>query len=124
MTRARATYDDATKAAVMAALLAGQSIPKVADEYKIPRGTVSRWRANAAALIEAERTQKGTTTIDALLQAYVNENLTTLREQARFFRDPKWLGNQDAAALAVLHGVLADKSIRLLEVFGGAPDVP
>ncbi len=123
MTRARATYDDATKAAVMAALLAGQSIPKVADEYNIPRGTVSDWRKHAQAGGRIDPTQKDGPTIDVMLRDYVNENLTTLREQAKFFRDTAWLSKQEASSLAVLHGVLADKSIRLLEVFGGDPDV-
>ena len=40
----RTTYDDTIKAAVMAALLAGQSINSVAKEYQIPKGTVSGWR--------------------------------------------------------------------------------
>lgn len=124
MARARATYDDATKATVMAALLAGQSIPQVAKEYNIPKGTLSDWRKLARTTVRNDPTQKGETTIDAMLRAYVNENLTTLREQAIFFRDTDWLSKQEASSLAVLHGVLADKSIRLLEVFGGDPDVP
>lgn len=123
MARGRA-YDDATKAAVMAALLAGQSVVKVADEYKIPRGTVSDWRKRVASTVRIDPTQKDDTPpLDVLLLSYVNENLATLREQAKFFRDSKWLEKQEASALAVLHGVLADKSIRLLEVFGGEPDI-
>jgi transposase-like protein len=38
-------YDESTKAAVMGALLAGQSISSVAREYQIPKGTVSEWKA-------------------------------------------------------------------------------
>lgn len=124
MARGRA-YDDVTKAAVMAALLAGQSIPQVAAEYNIPKGTLSDWRKYARRTVRNETTQKSDIpSIDVLLQNYVNENLTTLREQAKFFRDTSWLSKQEASSLAVLHGVLADKSIRLLEVFGGDPDVP
>lgn len=122
MARGRA-YDNATKAAVMAALLAGQSIPQVADQYRIPRGTVSDWRKRAVSEVRSQPTQKeDMPAIDELLRDYVNENLTTLREQAKFFRDLHWLAKQDASALAVLHGVLADKTIRLLQVFGGDPD--
>lgn len=123
MARARATYDDTTKAAVMAALLAGQSIPQVAKEYNIPKGTLSDWRKLARTTARNDPTQKDGTTIDVMLRDYVNENLTTLREQAKFFRDTSWLSKQEASSLAVLHGVLADKSIRLLEVFGGDPNV-
>ena len=38
-------YSDEIKAAVMASLLAGQSISNVASEYKIPEGTVKGWSA-------------------------------------------------------------------------------
>lgn len=39
----------------------------------------------------------------------------TLREQVKVFRDPNWLKQQSASEAAVLHGVIADKQIRLLE---------
>ncbi len=116
----RATYNDETKAQVMAALLTGQSISVVAKAYQVPRATVGRWRTQAAAIIETERAQKSTD-IDVLLRGYLEESLTTLREQAIFFRDQKWLRQQDASAAAVLHGVITDKAIRLLEAFGGEP---
>ena len=60
VTRARTTYTDQTRAQVMAALLAGQSVSAVASEYKVPRGTIARWRAAAADIIETERAQKST----------------------------------------------------------------
>jgi transposase-like protein len=120
----RREYSDQTKAAVMAALLTGQSISSVATEYKLPKGTVSGWRKQIATEIRAEATQKASEspTLDQLLFAYVTENMKTLREQSVFFRSVDWLKGQDASELAVLHGVLADKTIRLLEVFGGNPD--
>ena len=91
----------------------------------VPRGTVSDWRKHAQDRGRIDPTQKeDAPSIDALLRDYVNENLKTLREQAKVFRDPEWLKKQDASSAAVLHGVLADKSIRLLEVFGGEPDLP
>lgn len=114
MTRARTTYNDDTKAAVMAALLAGQSITAVAKEYKVPKGTVGRWRADAAEIIETERTQKSTP-IDVLLYEYLQANLAALKKQTDVFSDEEWLKKQDASSVAVLHGVLADKAIRLLE---------
>lgn len=106
----------------MAALLAGQSVSAVAREYSLPKGTVSSWRQQAQrrVQVESDSTQKGAS-LDGLLLAYVQENLTTLREQAQFFRDPKWLQRQGASELAVLHGVVADKTVRLLEAFGGEP---
>jgi transposase-like protein len=119
---ARTSYSDETKAQVMAALLAGQSVSSVARNYNLPKGTVSSWRQQAQkkGRVESSATQKGES-LDDLLLAYVQENLTTLREQAQFFRDGQWLKRQDASALAVLHGVIADKTVRLLEAFGGEP---
>jgi len=118
---ARREYDDETKAAVMAALLTGQSINAVAREYKIPKGTVSSWRERNLQSVAANATQKGTP-IDDLLSGYLKENLRTLRAQAEFFREETWLKQQEASQLAVLHGVLSDKAIRLLEAFGDEPE--
>lgn len=106
------------KAEVMAALLAGQGVTETAEQYNIPKSTVSRWKKKARQ--EAGRTDD----VGALLLEYLTENLTTLRAQARAFRDPEWLRAQDAADAAVLHGVLTDKAVRLLEALEGAPVAP
>jgi transposase-like protein len=55
---ARNSYTDETKAAVMAALLEGQSVPSVAKEYDIPKGTVSNWKKAVAEVVHEDRTQK------------------------------------------------------------------
>jgi len=123
----RREYSEETKAQVMAALLAGQSVNSAAREYQIPKGTISHWRdtatgkvAESAAAVdssESDRTQKSPS-LDDLLLSYVETNLVTLREQAQFFRDRQWLSRQQASELAVLHGVIADKTIRILEAYG------
>lgn len=118
---ARATYSDETKAQVMAALLTGQSVSSVAREYNLPKGTVSAWRKRDSRQVAEDATQKGTP-IDELLSGYLKENLKTLRAQAEFFREETWLKKQEASQLAVLHGVLSDKAIRLLEAFGDEPE--
>lgn len=123
MGRTQRSYDDQTKAAVMAALLEGQSVSKVADAYSVPKRTVSNWRKAVIRQTGTNCTQKGDGgRLEDLLLAYVQENLVTLREQAKHFRNLIWLEKQDASSVAVLHGVIADKAIRLLEVFGGSPD--
>jgi transposase-like protein len=104
-------HSDETKAAVMAALLTGQSISAVAREYDIPKGTVSSWKSRLAGRESA--TQKKA--IGDLLIAYLESNLETLRVQSEHFRDKRWLSRQHADSLAVLHGVMTDKAIRLLE---------
>ena len=109
---ARQTYDDHTKAAVMAALLAGQSISQVAEQYNIPRGTVAVWSAQTDRSQPVANTKKAE--LGDLIVEYLRETLTTLTEQQRHFRDKAWLKQQPADQLAVLHGVSADKGIRLL----------
>ncbi|MBI4916861.1 MAG: helix-turn-helix domain-containing protein [Acidobacteria bacterium] len=111
-----ARHEDQTKAAVLAALLSGQGVSEVARKYNIPKQTVSQWKHTmlpATSLEElSERTQ---VRFDELLATYLAETLTTLAAQQRHFRDPEWLKKQPAHELAVLHGVSADKAIRILE---------
>lgn len=104
-------YTDETKAAVLAALMAGQSISEVAREYNIPKGTVSAWKKRTT--VAENATQKKE--IGDLLVEYLRTNLNTLRTQAEVFADKTWLKKQAAGELAVLHGVLTDKAVRLLE---------
>lgn len=112
------SYSDETKAACMAALLQGQSISSVAKEYKIPRGTVANW---AGKVRNGENYNLVATTkkeeIGELLIEYLKANLKALRIQVEQFADKKWLAKQRADEAAVLHGVLTDKAVRLLEAF-------
>lgn len=115
----RKEYDEATKAAVMAALLTGQSVSAVAREYNIPKGTVNGWKRQAASFVMSRgvatvATQKREQ-IGELLFDYLHAMLMTLRVQAEHFGDKTWLTGQHADSLAVLHGVSADKVVRLLE---------
>ena len=106
-------YSEETKSAAMAALIAGQSISEVAKEYEIPVGTVKGWRATASRLNQVEPEKKSA--IGDLILLYLQENLETLRAQVKVFRDEDWLKKQSAADAAVLHGVMTDKAVRLLE---------
>lgn len=110
----RTEHSDETRAAVMAALLAGQSITDVARTYNIPVGTVKRWSASARTELEPVRSAKRER-IGELLVEYLEAGLQTLIVQQAVFRDSTWLKQQAASELAVLHGVIADKQIRLLE---------
>jgi transposase-like protein len=105
-------YKDETRAAVMAALLTGQSVSSIAKQYDIPKGTVSNWKRNTSGTIK--RTQK-TEHIGELLIRYLQSNLEALSAQAEQFKDHDWLRKQTASDAAVLHGVMTDKAIRLLE---------
>lgn len=101
------------KAAVMAALLTGQSVAEVAAEYAIPEGTVKTWRRQLRAENILDQPEKKDE-IGELLIDYLRENLITLAAQSIHARDPDWLKKQPASELAVLHGVIADKTVRLL----------
>ncbi len=106
-------YEPEVKAAVMAALLQGQSVSSLAKEYSIPKGTISNWKNHDG--VQKNRTQKKQEEIGELLIELLHTNLVTLRVQSEFFQTEKWLSKQDAAGVAVLHGVVTDKSVRLLE---------
>ena len=112
-------YSEETKAAVLAALLAGQSINSVAREYKIPKGTVSAWKNRGVA---KKATQKKIDSIGELLVSYLQTTLRTLQKQAEIFGDETWLKKQTASDAAVLHGVMTDKSVRLLEAMNATGD--
>jgi len=110
---------DETRAAAMAALLAGQSVSAVAREYKISRQSVQRWRDKAGIDRTPVEQEKAAFLGDQVVD-YVSELLTTLQVQAVAFRDIAWLKAQSADQAAVLHGVLADKAVRILEAIDTA----
>lgn len=113
-------YSQDVKAAVMAALMEGQSIAEVAREYSIPEGTIKSWRFRQknepVAVVATDKRQA----IGDLLLGYLEANLTALQAQVKVFSDPDWLKKQDASEAAVLHGVMTDKAVRLLEAMNRA----
>jgi hypothetical protein len=102
------------KAQVIAALLAGQGVNEVARNLNIPKANVSRWGREVAEQLEQLGTQKKDE-IGELLTGYVRSNITALRVQTEHAADTTWLKKQSASEVAVLHGVLADKLVRILE---------
>ena len=119
-------HSEETRAAVIAALLAGQSVSAAAREYEVPKGTVSRWKKQSKSFIEtgvpSERTQKKDGRIGDLVVSYLEASLQSLRNQVDAFGDKEWLKEQSASELAVLHGVQMDKAARLLELLGASDD--
>lgn len=111
---AKRQYSDEEKAAALAALLAGQSLNSVAAEYRIPRGTLKFWRAKVQPS-PVDPQKRGE--ISDLLIDYLRASLIALRAQAELFADRKWLQSQGAQEIGVLHGIMTDKAVRLLEAF-------
>ena len=114
-------YDEGTKAAVMAALLAGQAVSEIAKQYKVPEPTIRSWKSRqtngeGVASVATQKRER----IGELLVEYLEEGLVTLKAQLKVFRDENWLKSQPASELAVLHGVVADKGIRLLEAISSS----
>ncbi len=111
-------YSEETKAAVLAALLAGQSQSEVAAQYHIPVGTIAAWSARASGGASAASTSSDKRRrIGELLLTYLEANLNALTVQAHVFAEESWLKKNRAEQVGVLHGILTDKAIRLLEAF-------
>lgn len=106
----RRNYSNEVKAQVMAALLTGQSVNAVAREFGIPKGTVSNWKRRKPSLDDTQKKDVG-----ELLIQYLRSNLEAQQVQTEFFKDKNWLRKQSASELGVLHGILNDKSNRLIE---------
>ena len=111
----RTSYSDETKAQVMAALLAGQSVSKVAADLKIPYSTVGTWAKEARGLIRDSSIQKRER-IGELVVDNVEAALEATKALANVFADESWIRKQEASQLAVLYGVLSDKTVRVLEM--------
>lgn len=109
-------HDETTRAAVLAALLQGQSVSQIARDFNISRPTIQRWRdasgyAGHVAVASQEKQDRIATLVSSLLEA----NLETLRVHTELARDKAWTHRQSAAELATFDGVLSDKTFRLLE---------
>lgn len=114
-------YSAEKKAAVLAALLLGQSVSQVSKEYKIPAGTIRSWksRQNNGDTVATVATDKKEEVGDLLL-TYLRANVKALTAQARHTQNKAWLVKQDASSLGVLHGIMTDKAVRLLEAMSNA----
>jgi transposase-like protein len=111
-----ASHSPEVKAAVIAALLAGQSVSQVAKAHKLPKGTVSNWKnrkAEGVRSVPGDETQKES--IDDLIVTLVRESLKGLIAGARVAQDDVWMKRQTAAELGTFLGILNDKTARMLE---------
>lgn len=127
--------DPQLKAAVVSALLAGQGVCEIAAEYKISKQLVSQWKQRLVPIVldgtidEYDLRDRRSAPSDAgprppaepnrdigeMIGEMLRANLVTLRVIAEHGRNPKWLASQRASEIGVFYGILADKSIRLLE---------
>lgn len=111
---------DERRAEVLAALLEGQAVTKVAETYKLPHGTVSRLKKAIPAdkLNEIER-KKGEN-IAELISANLENSFKAIENVLNQTNDVEWLRKQPAAELATFLGVTSDKVFRVLEAIENA----
>jgi transposase-like protein len=120
---AKKDYGEEVKAAVLAALLVGQSVTSVAKEYNIPRGTISSWQKREKATLDTLRAEAAQTiqgiqsesSIGGKLAYYMEKSLDSLISQVEVMGEKDFLREQDMQQVAVGHGIQMDKFIRLLE---------
>lgn len=118
-------YGPEVKAAVMAALMDGQSIRQIEREHGVPKSTVAAWGKETEGIVVSVRdtldTKKAQIT-ELLVDLFVAK-LESQIALAQHAGDKTWLQKQDASAVAMLLGVSDDKLIRLLEKYESAgPD--
>lgn len=119
----RNSYSKETKAAVIAALLGGQSISKVAKDYDIPSGTINSWNTrhnkeeNLTNATNASQKKEISDLIIELLETHLRAAIGIANAI-----DPSYIKKQSASEVAVLLGVINDKAFRMLEALGRAED--
>lgn len=110
----RAGHPVAVRWAVLAALLAGETQERIAQLFDIDQSTVSRWKKNIreelGKLAQEQREQ-----IELNIFITILKTQHAIQSQLDVFTDPQWIKRQSAEELGILHGILHDKSIRLLE---------
>ena len=106
---------------VLASLAAGTSPAEVARQFELDLSIISRWGKQIPQVLQAVATQKNRD-FGNMLGSYLEELIKTAVEQQKHFRDKEWLQRQNAADIAVLHGVSIDKGIRLFEAANRAQE--
>lgn len=109
-----AKYDSETKTAVMTALLEGQSISKVSEEFEIPRSTIGNWSAklnqSGVPSVPDEKKEEIGDRLLILVNKMVDAQVAMLEVMA----EKEYLRGQDLAELGMAFGVNNDKLDRIL----------
>jgi transposase-like protein len=114
-------HPESKRARVLAALLLGSGVMEISRELDLPESSVRNYKRTLTSEQLAEVNARKGQRLDDLVFDYLQENLTTLRAQSKLLRDESYVTQQPAGEMATLHGVMADKTVRLLEAVAGQP---
>ncbi len=107
-------YTDEERAAAIAdVILLGPGA--TAAKYAVPLGTLKTWQREYE-IVHDPSIKKGR--IEILAMTYLEASLQALTAQAYVISQPEYIERQPAGELAILHGVVADKAVRLLDALG------
>jgi len=115
MAQGRAHGNQVAARVIADLMLARESQREIAEQNGISAGAVSAIKARY--LTDFERLKNTAPEAASVLPLATNlltQSLVTLTIQLEQFGDKDWLQNQPAGELAILHGVIADKTLRLL----------
>ena len=111
MGRPRKSAELQGKAVALA--LTGMPIARVANELGVGWATVNRWVKEAGHDLESMRAEKRYD-FQTLVADHAETCLKSLTAQAQAMADQEWLQQQTARDVAILFGVMFDKTISLL----------
>lgn len=133
---ARKRYDAKTKARAVALVHTGEAIADAARKCGVSPATLRSWLHRDAGLkpgAALQRSCNGATVqktdeppLQDLIAGFVRATFAMMTNQALVAGDPEYIKKQNPAELGVLSGILADKSVRVVEAFlrvGGQPIV-
>lgn len=109
-------------AAIMAALLEGQGVNAIARTHDVSAGYVSRLKKNLDPAKVAQAAARKDDDLHDLVFDVLRTGLLAQSVIVTAASDPVYIRQQNAADVAVLYGVISDKSVRLLEACAGDPE--
>lgn len=113
-----APHSNEVKAAAVAAVLAGESVSSVAKQFGVSRAAIVEWRDKTGITGEVTPVaQQKKHDLGMQVYGLLEDSIAHLRFQLRVTADEEWIKRQTANDLAIYHGVIADKTVRLLAAF-------
>jgi transposase-like protein len=100
------------KARALADFMRGMGVREVARKYTVSPETAGKWHAQFT--VQTQTTPEQKQDMGDLLLDSTRQAVSGLTAIAQLIQRPTWLEKQDAQGIAILYGVLHDKTVRLL----------